>query len=88
MRELTVVNLNEYVEVELTKIGKEMYFHQYDKINSFHGKIVIEPTYPKLEQNGRLRLLLWELFEIFGQHFHHGMDSPFVDNILYLESEV
>ena len=87
MKKITVVNMNEYVEVFLTDLGKEIYYHQYDKINEYHGKIVIKPHYPKLEENGRFRTQLWMLFETFGEHLKMSMESPFINNELFFENE-
>ena len=68
MKKITVVNMNEYVEVFLTDLGKEIYYHQYDKINEYHGKTVIKPHYPKLEENGRFRH--YQNYRKFGDNGH------------------
>ena len=85
MRTLMVANMNEFVEVELTEAGKEIYFHQYDYLNKHYGKEIIKPHYPKLEENGRFRTQLWMLFKTFGETMSMTMESPFKDNKIYFE---
>lgn len=69
------INLNVYVEVELTDTGK---------------KIWIEYPFahpPRIEAAPR-DLQLWELMKIFGPHIFNGMlEVPFVGNTIVLRPE-
>lgn len=62
------INLNEYIYVKLTDLGKDIYYHQYDWLNDYTGKIVLEPKMPEVDDKGRTRFLLWEFMHLYGEH--------------------
>ena len=68
------INLNDHIEVELTDIGKDIYFHQFDNVNEMAGRTVIEPRYPKVNSKGRTRMALWEFIQLYGPYI--GMAKP------------
>ena len=83
------INLNEFVKVKLTNLGKDIYYHQFDELNQQWGKIVCEPSFPKEDAEGYTKFQLWNFIEIYGEHF--GMTKPNVieplDIIYELELE-
>ena len=68
------INLNEPVKVKLTDWGKEIYYHQYDRINKMVGREVCKPRYPKEDENGYIEFQLWCFMELYGEHI--GITLP------------
>lgn len=68
------INLNEIIKVKLTDLGKDIYYHQFDELNRRHGKVVIEPFFPKEDVEGYTEFQLWDFMEIYGKHI--GMAQP------------
>ena len=62
------INLNERIKVKLTDWGKEIYYHQYDKINQFAGREICKPMFPKEDENGYTEFQLWFFMELYGEH--------------------
>ena len=70
----TRINLNEPIKVKLTDFGKEIYYHQYDRINQIAGREVCKPKFPKEDENGYTEFQLWCFMELYGEHI--GMTLP------------
>ena len=68
------INLNEPVKVKLTDWGKEIFYHQYDRVNEVVGREVCKPRYPKEDENGYTEFQLWCFMELYGEHI--GMTLP------------
>ena len=68
------INLNEPIKVKLTDWGKEIYYHQYDKINQIAGREICKPKFPKEDENGYTEFQLWCFIELYGIHI--GMILP------------
>ena len=68
------INLNEPIKVKLTDWGKEIYYHQYDRINQIAGREVCKPSFPKEDENGYTEFLLWSFIELYGEFM--GMALP------------
>ena len=68
------INLNEPIKVKLTDLGKEIYYHQYDKINQIAGREICKPKFPKEDENGYTEFQLWCFIELYGEHM--GMTLP------------
>lgn len=68
------VNLNEQIKVKLTDWGKEIYYHQFDKINQIAGREICKPMFPKEDENGYTRFQLWDFIQLYGKHI--GMAFP------------
>lgn len=65
------VNLNEYVKVKLSDLGKEIYYHQYDETNrtiELHGEKPIKPTMPKVDEEGYTQFQIWQLMNLYGEY--------------------
>ncbi len=71
------INLNEVVKFKLTDLGKDIFIHQYDEINSrireLGGK-PIQPALPKVDENGYTSMQLWNFMAIYGSYL--GMGKP------------
>lgn len=68
------INLNEFIKVKLTDLGKDIYYHQFDELNQQWGRIVCKPSFPKEDAEGYTKFQLWNFIEIYGEHF--GMTKP------------
>ena len=68
------LNLNDEIKVKLTEHGKDIYYHQYDRLNTALGREVCKPNYPKVEEDGYTTFQLWCFMELYGVHM--GMTLP------------
>ena len=68
------INLNKPIKVKLTDWGKEIYYHQYDRINQIAGREICKPKFPKEDENGYTEFQLWCFIELYGMHM--GMTLP------------
>ena len=68
------INLNEPIKVKLTDWGKEIYYHQYDRINQIAGREICKPKFPKEDENGYTEFQVWCFMELYGEHM--GMTLP------------
>jgi hypothetical protein len=66
-------NINNYVKVKLTPMGKEI-------LKETYFENIAE------DDNGWSRWQLWELMLIFGKHLHMGLDNPFEIEIKLLNN--
>lgn len=73
-KELIRINLNESIKVKLTDWGKEIYYHQYDKVNQIAGREICKPSFPKEDENGYTEFQLWDFIQLYGIHI--GMTLP------------
>ena len=77
------INLNDRIKVKLTDLGKDIYYHRVDRVNSFYGREVIKPSFPKEDSEGYSTFLLWEFIELYGPHT--GMACPNVIDPIEIE---
>ena len=68
------INLNELIKVKLTDWGKEIYYHQYDRINQIVGREICKPKFPKEDENGYTEFQLWCFIELYGEYM--GITMP------------
>ena len=68
------LNLNDEIKVKLTEHGKDIYYHQYDRLNTALGREVCKPSYPKVDEDGYTTFQLWCFMELYGVHM--GMTLP------------
>lgn len=68
------INLNEYIKVKLTDLGKEIYYHQYDRLNQCVGREICKPMFPKEDENGYTEFQLWCFIELYGEYI--GITMP------------
>ena len=82
---MKTLNLNTYVKVKLTKLGEEIYNHQYDwavgRLQNF------ERPLPNLDEDGFITIELWKLFEIYGKYVACGRDQVFKGTVIYLNED-
>ena len=72
------INLNEPVKFKLTDYGKDVYYHQFDgsnKIIKQCGGKPIEPTMPKVDDEGYTEMQLWQFMTIYGKHMNMGCNN-------------
>lgn len=68
------LNLNDSIRVKLTEHGKDIYYHQYDRLNNAFGKQLCKPSMPKVDEDGYTTFQLWCFMELYGVHM--GMTLP------------
>lgn len=68
------LNLNDSIKVKLTEHGKDIYYHQYDRLNNAFGKQLCKPSMPKVDEDGYTTFQLWCFMELYGVHM--GMTLP------------
>ena len=69
------INLNEPIKVKLTDLGKEIYYHQYDRTNHIAGREICKPRFPKEDENGYTEFQLWCFIELYGEHMGMTMSN-------------
>lgn len=82
---MNTVNLNSYVKVKLTKLGEEIYSHQFDwavgRLQNF------ERPLPAADEDGYIVIELWRLFEIYGKYVSCARDQIFKGDVIYLNDD-
>lgn len=74
------INLNEWIRVKLTDLGKEIYYHRCDELNKAYGIEIVRPSFPSEDKDGYTRFQLWEFIQLYGPHI--GMGAPNVTDPL------
>lgn len=64
------INLNDWVKVKLTDLGKEIYYHQFDDVIKAGAKI--KPSFPRVDEQGFSYFQLWGFMELYGKHLGNG----------------
>lgn len=81
------INLNDYIKVKLTDLGKTIYYHRFDEINetikNFGGKPIVPSL--NIDLAGKTRFQLWDFIALYGDYI--GMAKPNVIEPLELELE-
>ena len=85
------INLNDTVKVQLTDWGKEIYYHQFDKLNENirrHCGNPLEPRMPTVDNEGYTEMQLWVFMQIYGPYTSITA-KPFIMplNLLYEHEE-
>lgn len=75
MAEKTAININEHVKVKLTDYGKEIFYHQYDKLNKTYGKEIIKPSFPTVDSDGYTSFQLWCFMNLYGRYIDMGLQN-------------
>lgn len=70
------VNINDYIEVNLTEHGKMLYNEVYgpDRQLDFNSE-------------ESLKIQMWEFMNIFGEHLYNGASQIIVDNKMKVKLE-
>ena len=66
------LNINEFIKVKLTERGKDIFYHQYDGLNS------------RLGENGFTEFQLHEFMNLYGRYMINGLPSVIEDNHIYI----
>ena len=72
-----IFNINNYVEIKLTQYGKDILKEKEDKIFTEYPSLKEYLYKYKVNNRGYLKLQLWEVMNIFGDHLGNGCDTPF-----------
>jgi hypothetical protein len=80
------INLNDWVKVKLTDLGKDIYYHRFDRVNEFikkRGGNPITPHMPDVDSEGKTKIQLWDFIGLYGDYI--GITKPNVIEPLDLE---
>ena len=80
-------NVNNFIKVQLTDRGKDIYYHKDDGVNKFYGTEMITPEYPKVDGDGFTIFQLWDFMNIYGPHMHNGMEQVIKNNNIYIDEK-
>lgn len=80
-------NINDMAKVKLTDYGRDIYYHQFDKLNEFSRRIAIKPHMPKEDKDGYYKTQFWCLMNIFGKYVGMGNKKPFETEIILIPEE-
>ena len=77
-------NINDYVWVKLTDVGRKLLKEQHEKFNKLMESCggPATPYQPPIEIDGWSKWQMWDLFHRLGGQLKMGFDLPFVSNIL------
>ena len=62
------LNLNEVIKVRLTDLGRDIFYHQYYRINQRFGKIICNDVLPEEDEAGYVEFQLWQFMRIYGEY--------------------
>ena len=82
------INLNNFVKFKLTDLGKKVWDHQNDELNEFIAGAGAPPLKPRIldvDEEGYMKLQLWEFMNVFGEAMHMGFDTIIEQNTLVYE---
>ena len=74
--------------MKLTQHGKDILKEKEDKIFTEYPSLKEYLHKYKINNRGYLKLQLWEVMNIFGEHFGNGCDAPFEMDIKIKSSDV
>ena len=82
------VNLNDFVRVKLTDLGKDIYYHRFDDLIEKYPKMNVLPKMPEVDEDGLTSIQLWDFIQLYGEYI--GMAKPNVIEPLdvYINAEV
>lgn len=74
-------NLNHFVRVQLSPVGREILRRNYDDLNCLARGSLAPYKPPKEDDNGWSTWQLWHLMGTFGEHIKFGRNIPFASEI-------
>lgn len=80
------INLNDNILVKLNDRGKDIFYHQFDKILHEFPESGIKCHMPVVDENGYTEFQIWRFMELYGEHI--GMGKPPIlenMNVIYKE---
>lgn len=77
-------NVNDYVHIKLTPLGKKVYLGHYNEYRELSYQPLMKrmPKYTKSEKKGYHKFQLWEIMQIFGEIIYNGCKMPFKTEII------
>lgn len=60
------IHLNDSIKVKLTDYAKNIYYHRFDHINEKYGRVMINPHYPKEDEEGYTLFQLYQFINLYG----------------------
>lgn len=86
------LNLNIFIKVKLTDHGKDIFYHQYDELNSYlikNGGTPIKPCFPETDADGYSEFLLWKFMQTYGKYIGMGAKNVIEPlNIYFKDNDV
>jgi hypothetical protein len=79
-------NINDYVYIQLTDVGRAEHKRQYDKLNeqlSGHLKEKYPYIPPEEDDDGWSQWQMWVVIQDFGGVTHIGFDPPFMTAVRF-----
>lgn len=79
------ININDFIKVKLTDLGKDIFYHRIDEVNEKYGREVLKPRYPKEDENGYTEFQLWDFMSLYGSYMGVGCPNVIdpIDIIYY-----
>lgn len=87
-------NINHYVKVKLTELGKEIYFNKDEELKDDLEKrgvnaSYIEKSYPEIDEDGYTEFQLYDFMNIYGKYLAVGMRGlPCETEILFYDKDL
>jgi len=81
-------NVNDYIYVKITEEGHKIYEEYIEKLTNeireyFPKSKNLELPLANSDKNGWTKFQLWNFMQIFGEHFHIGVDGPIETTIRF-----
>jgi hypothetical protein len=81
-------NINSYVRVKLTDVGKDIYIKKQEELNrSYRNLNLTFELEPDLDYEGYWKAQLWIVMSLFGSSMYAGCDPPFATDIILLSDK-
>lgn len=78
-------NLNDYVYVQLTDLGREKHKKEFNELNEWGNGVLGEYSPPDEDKNGYSKWQLWNLMSTFGKYMGNGFPDIFKTMNIQLE---
>lgn len=78
----TTISLNDYVIFTPNILGIRLYEERYKHYGTDFPQLFTPPSYEKDKQeDGSLKLPLWDFMNVYGEHMGNGFDTPFSSDL-------
>lgn len=82
---MKLFNVNDYIKVKLTDLGKEIYKHYDDEFLKIFPHL--KPIPLDIDEEGYCKFQLWRFMNIFGEHFGNGFPLVIESNTIMFENK-
>lgn len=80
------INLNDFVQVRLSKRGQEILSEEISFYNDFLEKYgFTKLRWPECDEDGYISIQIWKLMDIFGKYMSMGEETPIFHNEMFYE---